>query len=683
MKLTRFILAVHCHQPVGNFGWVFEEAYQSAYLPFVDLLERHPKVRVVFHYSGSLLDWLSASHPDFLRRLKTLVQRRQIEFLGSGYYEPILVLVPDRDALGQLDLMQRTLGRLGLEGKNGDGKSAQGVWLSERVWEPGLTALLSQAGIQYAIVDDNHLALAGIKEPDRFGYYLTEDQGASVAVFPSSKALRYAVPFHSVEEVIGLLKNFQSDRPQTVVLADDGEKFGFWPGTKKWVYDEGWLEKFFSALEQNADWLEITTFQEALKEMPPLGRVYMPVASYEEMIGWSGGTFRNFFTKYSEADAMHKKMLWISRRLEENLLKKNKRSGNARRLNRARRHLYMAQSNDAYWHGIFGGLYLRHLRRAVYQNLLEAEKLLDDVEHPGAWVRADQTDIDADRQEEVLLRSNAQTLLIDSNQGGQLVEWSDKEQAFNLLDTLTRRQESYHAKLLSKQPAAVAAGEGPASIHERQEIFQPELADLLVYDRHRRASLVDHVFAAGESAQAFARGTYQEHGDFVQGAYRAVVSKKRDSVRAALTRRGNVLLEETPAPLHVTKKLTLSRLKRAVDVSYGVSNPSEKALHFLFGVEWNVGLRDAHVNRIGDAPGVKRFAVSDPAVQKKVFWDFDREARLWYFPVETISDSEKGIERNYQGACLTFVWDLKLPPGGAWEVRCRVNGGSSDEEAEA
>jgi alpha-amylase len=294
MKLTRFILAVHCHQPVGNFGWVFEEAYQSAYRPFVDVLERHPKVRVVFHYSGPLLDWFEARHPDFLKRLKKLVQRGQAEFLGSGYYEPVLILLPEKDALGQLAWMERALGRLGLEPK---GSAAHGIWLAERVWEPGLVRLLAQAGIKYTVVDDNHLALAGVPENERFGYYLTEDRGASVAVFPSSKPLRYAVPFKQVEEVIDLLKGYASERQQTVVLGDDGEKFGLWPGTHKWVYEEGWLERFFTALEQNADWLKMTTFREALGATTPLGRVYMPVSSYEEMVGWSRGTFRNFLAK--------------------------------------------------------------------------------------------------------------------------------------------------------------------------------------------------------------------------------------------------------------------------------------------------------------------------------------------------------------------------------------------------
>ncbi|MBU1486828.1 4-alpha-glucanotransferase, partial [bacterium] len=64
MKKITFILAVHNHQPVGNFGFVFEEAYRKSYLPFLKVLESHPKIKVVLHYSGILLEWIISSHPE-------------------------------------------------------------------------------------------------------------------------------------------------------------------------------------------------------------------------------------------------------------------------------------------------------------------------------------------------------------------------------------------------------------------------------------------------------------------------------------------------------------------------------------------------------------------------------------------------------------------------------------------
>lgn len=30
------VFGIHCHQPIGNFDYVFEEAYEKAYRPFID-----------------------------------------------------------------------------------------------------------------------------------------------------------------------------------------------------------------------------------------------------------------------------------------------------------------------------------------------------------------------------------------------------------------------------------------------------------------------------------------------------------------------------------------------------------------------------------------------------------------------------------------------------------------------
>ena len=83
-------LLLHNHQPVGNFPWVFQQVYEESYLPMVEALERHPGVCLSLHYTGSLLDWLEETHPEFLQRVAALVKRKQVEMVGGGYYEPIL-----------------------------------------------------------------------------------------------------------------------------------------------------------------------------------------------------------------------------------------------------------------------------------------------------------------------------------------------------------------------------------------------------------------------------------------------------------------------------------------------------------------------------------------------------------------------------------------------------------------
>jgi alpha-amylase/alpha-mannosidase (GH57 family) len=102
MSQVRLILALHNHQPVGNFDGVFEEAFRKSYLPFLDVLENYPEIPFVLHTSGPLLEWLVEKHPEYIDRLKRMVDSGRLEILGGGFFEPILTMIPERDRIGQI-----------------------------------------------------------------------------------------------------------------------------------------------------------------------------------------------------------------------------------------------------------------------------------------------------------------------------------------------------------------------------------------------------------------------------------------------------------------------------------------------------------------------------------------------------------------------------------------------------
>ena len=169
-KTIHFSFGIHNHQPVGNFAHVFESAYQDAYLPFVELLLRHPGVKTSIHYSGPLWDYLQENHSDFFDKLQTLVNRGQLEMLGGAYYEPILPNIPDRDKVGQIKALSREIHRV-------LGVTPRGMWTAERVWEPHLASPMARAGIKYTVLDESHFHYAGVPHDGLFGYYLTEEDG--------------------------------------------------------------------------------------------------------------------------------------------------------------------------------------------------------------------------------------------------------------------------------------------------------------------------------------------------------------------------------------------------------------------------------------------------------------------------------------------------------------------------
>ena len=196
-----------------------------------------------------------------------MADRGQIEFFTGGMYEPILAILPDRDKFGQIRMLTDYLRR---KFKS----EAKGMWTAERVWEPHLTKNLAEAGVKYIVMDDAHFKAAGLREDETFGYYLMEEQGMTVGVFPISEKMRYLVPFHAVEESLEYLRSVATEEgDRCVVLMDDGEKFGGWPDTYKWVYEEGWLEKFFKTLEENAVLAPVLDFFRVRRRPPPERRL--------------------------------------------------------------------------------------------------------------------------------------------------------------------------------------------------------------------------------------------------------------------------------------------------------------------------------------------------------------------------------------------------------------------------
>ena len=107
MSKVKFIFCTHNHQPVGNFGWVFEKAYQLAYKPFLDVLSKHSDIKWNLHLSGILWEYLEREHKDYVKIVQNFVDNGKIEILSGGYFEPIMSSVPDKDKLGQIEKLTK------------------------------------------------------------------------------------------------------------------------------------------------------------------------------------------------------------------------------------------------------------------------------------------------------------------------------------------------------------------------------------------------------------------------------------------------------------------------------------------------------------------------------------------------------------------------------------------------
>jgi len=101
-----------------------------------------------------------------------------------------------------------------------------------------------------------------------------------------------------------------------------------------------------------------------------------------------GGIWRNFFSKYCESNLLHKKMQPCFGEGPPSGSKPPARTSRflAAR-DQAKTLVLRGQCNDAYWHGIFGGLYSPHLRTALWRSLVQAEAIADSLTHRGRQYR--------------------------------------------------------------------------------------------------------------------------------------------------------------------------------------------------------------------------------------------------------------------------------------------------------
>lgn len=694
-------LVLHNHQPIGNFDGVIEQAYQDSYLPFLDVFEEYEALRLSLHTSGPLMLWLEENHPEYIERLKLLVAASRIEIIGGPFYEPILPMLPSRDRIGQIRAYTDHLNNL-------FNTKVQGMWMPERVWESALTKDIARAGMEFTLLDDFHFKAAGWQQNDLYGGYLTEEDGSLLQVFPGSERLRYLLPFADPQDTIEFAREVAKREPGAVlVFGDDGEKFGTWPNTKQHVYEDGWLRNFFNALTANREWLRTCRLGTIASEKQPLGKVYLPDCSYREMTEWAmpsaqqelyaevtqalqtherwsdasrfirGGNWRNFKVRYAEANEMYTRMMQVSNRLEA----ARRTCGDGELLGEIEDHLYRGQCNCSYWHGAFGGIYLPHLRHAVYREIIAADNKLDYLEHGrGDWVQATTEDYNFDRQAEVKLANEQFVALVAPSQGGMLYELDVRRARHNLLATIQRRPEPYHRKVIQ---GTSDNQEDVSSIHDLVVCKQEGLDQRIQYDPFPRKSFLEHFYDNDTSLSAVASGEAMERGDFVAQPFEAKIRRSTSSVQLQLSREGNAW----GIPIRLAKAITIEAGSPLIQVMYLVEGlPRDRQLHLAS--EWNFagmpagaddryfysadGQNLGHLGTQLDLTETQHIGLIDQWQGIDVLIGIDRPSSIWTFPVETVSQSEGGFELVHQSVCVMPHWLVQGNAEGKWSAQMQV-----------
>lgn len=664
-KSTKLLFGIHMHQPIDNFDWVIKHGVEVCYGPFFEVMSKYPEFKFAVHCSGWLMEEIKKKHPKLYKNIKKLVDHGSIEFFGAGYYEPILSVIPSQDRIDQIDMLSNSIEKDFMQ-------RPQGLWLTERVWESALIPDLEKSGIEYTVMDDYHFECAGFDTDILDGYYMSEEGGSKMGLFPISKKLRYAIPFLNVPSAIEAIKSFSRKENSAAIIFDDAEKFGMWPGTFEWVYEKKWLENFVEAVLAD-EAIETMHYKEYFEGEKTRGIAYLPNVSYYEMGEWSlraddalklqnfkkemgekryeeegvkflkGGIWKNFLVKYEESNRIHKRTLELSKAKQE---VKKKKFALA---------LHKAQANDSLWHGVFGGLYLPNLRDNVYTYIIEAENIRYGKK---MQILSDKNELDGYKKFKTVTQEYIWRF--DSAYGGQLVEFDSREQKFNWQNTLTRRKEAYHEHLLDpkyqehEEVEKAEKSDGIDTIHHAAIEVSDELKNAIIYDWHLKNSFIDHISNENFNVDNFKYANFREFGDFANQPFESKSTKESVS----FWRDGGI---------YTDKKEDTSILKRYRPYKNGFSFDIDLKTqangvfryimehNFHFGEYTVVMVNNQTLEEKGSLYGVNCLEIIDNHLGKRITISLNQNFDLHYFELQTLSQSEHGFDLSTQGVSFAMV----------------------------
>ncbi|AEJ19428.1 alpha-amylase/4-alpha-glucanotransferase domain-containing protein [Gracilinema caldarium] len=409
MNKVKVIILTHHHVPFGSSGEEFESYYTKRLKPLVTSLYKAPHFSILLHCSGVLLEWIEKHHPELFMLLEELINRKQIELLGGGYYEPVFPLLSVTDKIGQIELLTTYI-------RKHFGKRPRGCWLPGMFWEQNYASVLNTCGIDYAFVHyDQFLHTRNDESINHI--FITEDQGKLSTLFPvkpigsCDEAIAYLDKYKTIvkkgereDQILSLLINLESVGPEDTYI-DEVER-GF--------------DSLFAYISKESECFDLTLPIKYLKQDVKAVKTYL-----------TGVNPRQSLVKYPEANDIYGKMIYVHTLV-------NQLRGDKARKKNAREELWKAQGIDMFYMDSSRGIQNRMLRKAVYKSLLEAERI---TREKGVFIPSILTfDFNLDGKPEYVIQGNEISCCI-SQKGASVFELDYFPVATNYTDTFRLQEE--------------------------------------------------------------------------------------------------------------------------------------------------------------------------------------------------------------------------------------------------
>lgn len=639
------ILGFHCHLPSdiqkpGNESNLIKENCNFV-IELTELLNTFQNIKSSFHLSGNLISFLDKKYPDFSGKIRNLLDRHQLELLSGGIYEPIFPFIPKEDRQTQISLMNRLINHT-------YGYLPNGAWITEYLWEPSIALDLAKSKIQYTCLPKEYFKSAGLEESELSGYFITEDEGRKIAVFPILQNLDDLMNKFSPEEAVSHLnKTSSSDNPVIVLVYKILN-----PEQNKIL----WLKDFFGILDSKSNFIETKLFNNYYQNNKPKGRIYLPGKQQIQ----TKSKWNHFLLKYDEANLLHKKMLRVSKKVNSAKEGKSRFKVIKEMINQAYDLLLMGQCNDTYWDTILGGIYSPRKRHNTYANLIKAENLIDSASRQSSkWIQVSEIDYDCDGNDEIIIETETQNIYVSPALGGTILEHDYRPANINITNTISRKEEQYHSN------------------------------GKLIYDKYTKLNVIDHFLENNLNLDKCLSNQITQLTKKTLSPYNVEkIKAKEETCKIALELRTNLTGLINNPEIELKKQISTRAGDSYLTIDYTLINKSLNKIDFLFAVEFNLNITqgydensyfylnndrgnktpDSKLSSSEHLKKINQISIYSNLYKLTLNLAWNKPCDLFRYPIETLSYNYGKLEKIYQGSTILPTWHLILTPNMPWEL---------------
>lgn len=630
--------ALHCHlSDVENF--TEETLYQKSLKKIASFLFTHPKISFSFYLPCSYVEWLSEKHPEFLLILKDLTNRKQVEILGGGYYEPIFPLILPVDRIGQIEENTTNL-------RKKTGKRTRGIFLGDSIWDPSLISSFKTCGIDYVIVNSELIP----EEVPHGKVHIVEDMGKTLYVIPYRKCIDNFDDLPDPQELLGKIKYYSELNNDENQKDSEHLFFTSFPISELGkLIDSNWLETFFQ-LASNSPLFDFSTPSNYIKTYQDFQQTFIPAGCPKEIRKWALQPFvqssdsssskntniKNFMYTYQEVQYLYSRMTYTAIILTQC-------KGDKIRKKCTREYLWKAQRQDSYWFLGADGICKTQNRENAYKNLLLAEKSVRETSNSlsDSFLSFD---YDMDGRKEYIVHKNDYNAFI-SLCGGMIFELDLILTAKNYCDTMKR-------------------------IKDFDEIT----------DFYPKKLFVDHLIDFDHFEQ-FKKDISTCSAVFSQVVYSEI---NFDRIRKELVLNANALFGILQQPVNLKKKYLFA--DNGIKVQYILKNESPLPLKCYFAIESNLCFSGTDDNTLlieiisGETKqkvdadssftaenNVSLLQFSDLDEKNRFVFESNEEAGVCIQPLYITRPVNGKTEKRYQATTNCFFWKIDIPPSYEFE----------------